>query len=110
MAKASSTTVRKIVLTHPRTGSEFAIDEAIYKPFKAAILESLSKSKGKSFTEVTDDVVKIIRKKMPSFKKSIPWYTISIRLDLETRGIVETFIEKGKKLNRLKSHPLKGSR
>lgn len=38
----------------------------------------------------------------PRFTKSIPWYTISIRLDLETRGIVETFIEKGKKLNRLK--------
>jgi hypothetical protein len=41
---------------------------------------------------------------MPGFKRSIPWYTISIRLDLETRGIVETFIEKGKKLNRLKKN------
>ena len=39
---------------------------------------------------------------MPGFNKSIPWYTISIRLDLESRGIVETFMEKGKKLNRLK--------
>jgi hypothetical protein len=38
---------------------------------------------------------------MPEFKKSIPWYTISIRLDMETKGIVETFMEKGKKLNRL---------
>ncbi|MEO5948097.1 MAG: hypothetical protein ABIP79_14865 [Chitinophagaceae bacterium] len=39
---------------------------------------------------------------MPGFKKSIPWYTISIRLDLEARGIVETFFEKGKKLTRQK--------
>ena len=53
------------------------------------------------FSELTDDVVKIIRKQMPGFTKSIPWYTISIRLDLETRGLVETFVEKGKKLNRL---------
>jgi hypothetical protein len=47
-------------------------------------------------------VVKIVQKKSPGFKGNISWYTISIRLDLETRGIVETFVEKGKKLNRLK--------
>ncbi|HWR31925.1 MAG TPA: hypothetical protein VN451_00250, partial [Chitinophagaceae bacterium] len=91
----------KITTTHPRTGSQFKIDAEIYEPFKAAILQSLKGSKGKTFTDLTDDVAKIIRKKMPVFKKSIPWYTISVRLDLETRGIVETFVEKGKKLNRL---------
>ncbi len=100
MAKAAKP--EKTTTTHPRTGSQFNIDAAIYEPFKDAILTSLKGSKGKSFTELTDDVVKIIRKKIPAFKKSIPWYTISIRLDLETRGIVETFIEKGGKLNRLK--------
>lgn len=100
MAKIINT--KKTTTTHPRTGSQFNIDEEIYTPFKAAILQSLKGSRGKTFTELTDDVVKIIRKKMPGFKKSIPWYTISIRLDLETRGIVETFVEKGKKLNRLK--------
>jgi hypothetical protein len=99
---AKSIKAKKTTTTHPRTGSEFTIDSAIYEPFKAAILQSLKASKGKTFTELTDDVVKIIKKKMPDFKKSIPWYTISIRLDLETRGIVETFVEKGKKLNRLK--------
>jgi len=93
---------QKTTTTHPRTGSQFNIDAEIYDPFKAAILQSLKGSKGKTFTELTDDVIKIIRKKIPDFKKSIPWYTISIRLDLETRGLVETFTEKGKKLNRLK--------
>ncbi len=95
-------TSNKIIVTHPVTGTERKFDAAIYEPFKVAILESLKGSKGKTFTELTDDVVKIIRKKMPGFKKSIPWYTISIRLDLETKGIVETFVENGKKLNRLK--------
>ena len=93
---------KKIIVTHPATGTERKFDAAIYEPVKAAILQSLKNSKGKTFTELTDDVVKTIRKKMPDFKGSIPWYTISVRLDLETRGIVETFIEKGKKLNRLK--------
>ncbi len=95
-------TSNKIIVTHPVTGTERKFDAAIYEPFKVAILESLKGSKGKTFTELTDDVVKIIRKKMPGFKKSIPWYTISIRLDLETKGIVETFVENVKKLNRLK--------
>ena len=102
---------KKTITTHPRTGSQFKIDNEIYAPFKAAILQSLKGSKGKIFSELTDDVVKTIRKKMPGFKGSVPWYTISVRPDLETRGIVETFIEKarpddlvgrGKKLNRLK--------
>jgi len=93
---------KKITVTHPRTGTEKKFDPAIYEPVKAAILQSLKGSKGKTFTELTDSVIKILRTKMPGFKGSVPWYTISIRLDLETRGIVETFIDKGKKLNRLK--------
>jgi hypothetical protein len=93
---------KKIIVTHPATGTERKFDSAIYEPLKAAILQSLKGTRGKTFTELTDDVVKVIRKKMPGFKGSIPWYTISIRLDLETRGMVETFVEKGKKLNRLK--------
>ena len=101
MPAVKKITASKITLTHPRTGREYDIDESIYKPFKAAILQSLKTGKGKTFTELTDDVVKVIRKKIPGFKKSIPCYTISILLDLETRGVVENFIEKGKKLNRL---------
>lgn len=98
MAKATS---KKIIVTHPVTGTERRFDATIYEAIKAAILQSLKGSKGKTFTELSDDVVKIIHKKMPDFKGSIPWYTISVRLDLETKGIVETFIEKGTKLNRL---------
>ena len=102
MFKVTKPVAKKITLTHPTTGTKRKFDMAIHKPFKEAILQSLKGSKGKTFTELTDDVVKIIHKKMPGFKKSIPWYTISIRLDLETRGIVETLTEKGKKLNRIK--------
>jgi hypothetical protein len=101
MPSVKKITASKVTLTHPHTGREYDIHESIYKPFKAAILQSLKTTQGKTFTKLTDDVVKTIRQKMPDFKKSIPWYTISILLDLETRGVVESFIEKGKKLNRL---------
>ncbi|MGH2554038.1 MAG: DUF6958 family protein [Chitinophagaceae bacterium] len=108
---------KKTTTTHPRTGSQLKIDAEIYTHFKTAILQSLKGGKarltgknkevrkGKTFSELAEDVKKIIRKKMPGFKKSIPWYTISIRLDLETKGEVETFIENGKKLNRIPQAP-----
>ena len=99
---AKVTKLKKITVTHPVTGTERKFDATIYEPFKAAILQSLKGSKGKTFSELTDDVVKIIHKKIPDFKKSIPWYTISIRLDLESRRMVETIIEKGKKIIHLK--------
>jgi hypothetical protein len=99
MAKSIS---KKTVVTNPRTKRETKIDTSIYAPFSAAIRKSLKGSKGKSFTDLTNDVVKTIRKDFPGFKGSIPWYTISILKDLETRGVVENFVEKGKKYNRLK--------
>ena len=92
----------KTTTTHPRTQREMKIDAVIYEPFKAAILQSLKGSKGKTFSALTDDTARIIKKKIPGFKGSIPWYTISIRLDLERRGMIETFTEKGKRLNRLR--------
>src|SRR5580765_3405425 len=99
MAKS---TAKKVIVTYPATGTERKFDAAIYEPFRAAILKSLKGSKGKTFTELTEDVTEIIRKQLPDFKRSISWYTISVKRDLETRGVVEAFDEKGKKLNRLK--------
>ena len=99
MAKVTS---KKTVITHPESRRETKIDFSIYEPFKAAILQSLKGSKGKIFSDLTHDVVKNIKKTSPSFKGSIPWYTISILRDLETKGIIENYVEKGKKLNRLK--------
>ena len=93
---------KKVIVTYPTTGTERKFDAAIYEPIKAAIIKSLKGSKGKTFTELTEDVTKILRKQIPDFKRSVPWYTISVNRDLETRGIVEAFDEKGKKLNRLK--------
>ena len=99
MAKNSK---KKVIVTHPKSKREMKIDAAIYESFKEAILQSLKGSKGKTFTELTDAVVKIIKKKIPLFDKSIPWYTISILRDLESRAVVENYVEKGVKYNRLK--------
>ena len=99
MAKEVKT---KTVITHPASRREMRIDSSVYESFRAAILQSLKGNKGKIFTDLTNDVVKNIKKKSPLFKGSISWYTISVLRDLETRGLVESFVEKGKKMNRLK--------
>jgi hypothetical protein len=88
-------------VTHPGSKRKMKIDAAIYEPFKAAILQSLKGSPGKTYTELNDSVTGIIRKKIPGFGGSVSWYTITVRLDLEAKGIVETFTQKGKKMNRL---------
>lgn len=102
MTKPTKSKEQKITLTHPRSGRELEIDKTVYDPIKTAIMQSLEGSRGKTFAELTDEVIKTVRRKNPRFSGSIPWYAISIRLDLETKGIVETFDEKGKRLNRLK--------
>lgn len=99
MAKSTS---KKTVITNPGTKRQIKIDTTIYEPIKAAILNSLKGSKGKIFTDLADDVVITIRKTVPQFKGSVSWYTISVLRDLETRGVVDNYIEKGKKFNKLK--------
>jgi predicted ATPase len=99
----SSKTPGKIVLTHPRTGTSFSIDSGIYKAFETAIIRVLKQRGELTFSELNRDVESIIMQEMPNFEGSVPWYTVSVRLDLETRGVVETIVVKGKKINRLKN-------
>lgn len=90
-----------VTVTHPRTGTKMNIDGDVYRHFREAILDSLLGSAGLTFADLSQKVAKQIHQTFPSFDKSVSWYTITIRLDLETKGEVETFTEKGKKLNRL---------
>jgi hypothetical protein len=94
--------VKKVTVTHPVSGTERKFDETIYEPIRKAIMHTLKGSPGKTFSQLADDVRKYLREKNIPFKGSVPWYTISVRLDLETRGVVETFTEKGRKFSRLK--------
>jgi hypothetical protein len=101
MAKTKRSAVRKVIVANPDTKTERKLDAAIYHPFKSAIIQSLKKKSGKTYTEVADEVIKTIDKKMPGFKGSIPWYTIIILRDLHAKGVVESVMGNGKKLNRL---------
>lgn len=78
------------------------IDKDIYDLFNKAIRKTLQGGKTLSFTALAEGVEEYLEKNKTGFKKSIPWYTITIKNDMEARGAIEVITEKGKKLNRLK--------
>ena len=45
---------------------------------------------------------KYFKKNKIKFEGAVDWFGISVKNHLEARGVVESFTEKGKKLNRLK--------
>jgi hypothetical protein len=93
---------KKTVTTHPATGSSKKIDEKTYQVFSKAILDALRKTPGMSFTDLSKEVATRVKKSFPGFKGSASWYTITVRLDLENKGLVENYIASGKKFSRLK--------
>ena len=99
---AISKTVNKVEMTNPHTGSKMKIDADTWILFNRAITEVLSGGKSLTYTEITAGVKKFITKNKIPFKKSISWYAVSVKLDMETRGMIEAYTEKGVKLHRLK--------
>lgn len=88
---------------NPNTGRKMNIDSDIYNLFSKAIYHTLKEAKkGISFTEITDGVEECFRKKKTVFKGAVAWYTVTVKNDMEVRGVIEIFMERGKKLHRLK--------
>ena len=92
----------KTEIAHPNTGRRMKIDTEIHSLFSKAILSVLKKTPGISFTELVDGIEKYFSSHKISFQKSVSWYAVTVKYDLETRGIVEAYKEKGKIRNRLK--------
>jgi hypothetical protein len=91
----------KTLVVHPRTGNSRKMDALVYEAFKKAILQALKGGKELPFTSLAQEVKKIISKTLPLFDGSPSWFTISVKLDLESKGVVESFTQKDRKLNRL---------
>jgi hypothetical protein len=97
----AATSLAKQECLNPRTGRGMMIDSDIYQLFSKAIREILKSKKQLSFSELVEQLHEYFREKKIKFDRSVDWYAISIRNDLEARGIITTFTEKGKKFNRL---------
>jgi len=102
MITSKKTNVKQQAIVHPESGIVRHIDATIYTAVKKAILQTLKGGRAIPFTQLSKEAAILVRKSLPDFKGSIPWYTITVRLDLETKGIVETVTVKGQKMNRLR--------
>ena len=74
----------KILTKHPAGKKGRDIEKVKYEDVVGHILKCL-KSGPLTFTEM----VKCVEKKAALFRGSIPWYTESIKLDLEARDLIE---------------------
>jgi hypothetical protein len=91
----------KTVCTNPNTGNQLQIDSAVYTLFEKAIRAALKGNKALLFSQIVEGVYVYLQKKQCVFGKSVEWYSIVVKQDLEVRGIIEAFTEKGRKLHRL---------
>jgi hypothetical protein len=98
---ATKKAAKKVETLNPNTGRKMNIDSDRYGIISKAIKKVL-KGKTLTFTEIVDGVVAEIKSSKIKFDGVIPWYTITIKNDLHSRGEIEVYTEKGRKLHRLK--------
>lgn len=97
-----ATRSQKTECLNPTTGRGINIDKEVYDLFSKPIYHSLKKEKALTFTGIVEAIEDCLEQQNIKFKKSIPWYAVTVKNDLEARGVIETYTEKGKKLHRVK--------
>ncbi len=97
----------KIECLNPNTGGKMNIDAMIYDLFSKAIYHTLKKNKqGVTYTDIVSGVKKCFKEERTTFHGSVEWYTVTVKNDMVAKDVIETFMEKGKKLHKLKSTSL----
>ncbi|PWT95197.1 MAG: hypothetical protein C5B52_18340 [Bacteroidetes bacterium] len=88
---------------NPNTGRKMNIPTEIYNKMHAAIQNSLKNGKELTYTEIVESVIEYFSKKQVDFERSVEWYAVTVKHDMQSRGELIPFIQKGKKLHRLTS-------
>ena len=91
----------KMECLNPKKKKKMNIPSEIYVVMHRAIQEALKNGKELTYTEIVKSVFEYFQKKKIDFEKSIEWYAVTVKHDMQSRGELEAFIQKGKKLHRL---------
>lgn len=76
----------RIMTLHPQGKQGVNILKSKYEQVKQAIIESLQEKGELTFTELAQAA----RQKLEGrFEGKIPWYVVTVKLDLEARGLIE---------------------
>lgn len=78
---------KRILTLHPKGKKGVKILQKRYKVVKNTILKVLEENGGEMYYQ---DVKVEAKKKLDSlFDNKVPWYVVSVKLDLEARGIID---------------------
>ncbi|MFK7932110.1 MAG: hypothetical protein AB8G22_01290 [Saprospiraceae bacterium] len=81
-----ATTEERIQTLHPQGNKGVNILKKRYDPIKDFIVKTVQEHGEITYSEVNDLAVEQLK---DSFDGSVPWYVVSVKLDLEARGIIE---------------------
>ena len=91
----------KVECLNPNTGGRMNIDKTTYDLFSKAIYHTLKKDGALTFTQMVEGVYDCFKQQKTKFDGSVEWYAVTVKNDMQVRGVIETFTEKGKKMHRL---------
>jgi hypothetical protein len=98
----AKTVLQKIECINPNTGGRMNIDKTTYDLFLKAILQTLKKAQPLTYSQIVEGIYDCFKKHNTKFDGSVEWYAVTVKHDMHARGIIEVYIEKGRKLHRLK--------
>ena len=94
---------QKVECLNPNTGGRINIDKTTHDLFSKAIRQSFKKDEALTFTQIVERVHDYLKRHKITFDGSVDWYAISVKHDMHARGLLEVFVEKGRKLHRLRN-------
>ena len=95
-------TSQKVECLNPNTGGSMKIDKEIYDLFSKAIYHTLKKNQPLTYSEIVDGINDCFKQQKTKFDGSVGWYAVTVKNDMHARGVIEVFMEKGRKLHRIK--------
>lgn len=87
----------KFQTLHPQGKQGTNIDKQKYELVKTAILTTITNKGEVTFNELSY----FVGQQLPLFDGSIGWYTTTVKLDLEARGVIERIPKKSPQILRL---------
>ncbi|WP_341227856.1 hypothetical protein [uncultured Arcticibacterium sp.] len=89
----------KILTLHPQGKNGVNIDMEKYNTLKDYILTALKESTEIGFFDLFEQAKGELQ---ASFEGKVGWYFVTVKLDLEARGVIERIPKKGSQVIRLK--------
>ena len=75
------------------------IEKTTYDLFLKAIYHVVKEGKALTFTQIVKGVENFFEKEKIKFNGAVGWYAVTVKNDMQARGVLKVFTEKGKKLH-----------